>query len=230
MNAAMSMYATIMHFAACLPDWNSLDSVRRAHSFLAGAALVFFALLVVCEALAHLSDDKKTERRFDKMGIVFFAIAVLAEIAAYPYGQRNDQLSADIINSLSEKAKEALTDSGTALTNSGAALTESGEAIAKAGAANELAGQAQEKVRAVNKRAEAIAWVISARRVQDVDGLSNDLKKEFKGRRIVITSYFGNEEGYWLCSQLVDIAQKAGMEEQDKCATEVKPKTMVPNR
>lgn len=96
-----------MHFATCLPDWNSLDSVRRAHSFLEGAALVFFALLVVCEALAHLSDDKKTERRFDKIGIVFFAAAVLAEIAAYPYGQRNDKLSADIIGSLSEKATTA---------------------------------------------------------------------------------------------------------------------------
>jgi hypothetical protein len=101
------MHATIMYFATCFPDWNSLDSVRRAHSFLEGAALVFFALLVVCEALSHLSDDKKTERLFDKIGIIFFAIAVLAEIAAYPYGQRNDKLSADIIGSLSEKATAA---------------------------------------------------------------------------------------------------------------------------
>src|SRR5580704_17428260 len=107
MNVAISMHATITHFATCLPDWNSLDSVRRAHSNLEGAALVFFALLVVCEALAHLSDDKKTERRFDRIGIVFFALAVLAEIVAYPYGQRNDRLSADIIGSLSEKATSA---------------------------------------------------------------------------------------------------------------------------
>ena len=215
------------HLAIILPDWNSLESVRRAHRDLEAAALVFFALLVVCEALAHLSDDKNTERRFDKMGIVFFAMAVLAEIAAYPYGQRNDKLSADMIGSLSEKAKEALTDSGTALTNSGTALIKSGEAVAKADAANDAADKAQEKTGAVAKRAEEIdksleymQWLNSARRVQDVDGLSDDLKKEFKGRRIVLRSYFGNEEGFWLCSQLVDTARKAGMDVQDECANE----------
>jgi hypothetical protein len=102
MNAATSTHATIMHFAIWLPDWDSLDSVRRVHSDLEIAALVFFALLVVCEALAHLSDDKKKERRFDKIGIAFFALAVLAEIVAYPYGQRNDELSTATISSLSE--------------------------------------------------------------------------------------------------------------------------------
>jgi hypothetical protein len=35
---------------AILPNWNSLDSVRQAHSDLELAGLVFFALLVVAEA------------------------------------------------------------------------------------------------------------------------------------------------------------------------------------
>src|ERR1700693_4787469 len=118
MNAAISTHATIMHFAICLPDLNSIDSVSRTHSDLEGAALVFFALLVVCEALAHLSDDKKKERRFDKIGIVFFAIAVLAEIAAYPYGQRNDALSEQVIVSLDVKARDAASNASTALSNS----------------------------------------------------------------------------------------------------------------
>src|ERR1039457_4178023 len=124
----MKMQATMMDLAIILPDWNSLESIRRAHSDLEAAALVFFALLVVSEALAHLSDDKKTERRFDRIGIVFFAIAVLAEIAAYPYGQRNDKLSADIIGSLSEKAGQAETKATKALTDSDTALTKAGEA------------------------------------------------------------------------------------------------------
>lgn len=131
MNAAISMQATIMHFATCFPDWNSLDSVRRAHSFLEGAALVFFALLVICEALAHLSDSKKTERRFDKVGIVFFAIAVLAEIVAYPYGQRNDTLSEQVIGSLDAKSREAFTNASSALTKSGSAETKADEAETK---------------------------------------------------------------------------------------------------
>jgi hypothetical protein len=95
----MNTHATIMLFAICLPDWNSLDSVRRAHNDLEGAALVFFGLLVVFDVLAHLSEDKNRNRArlFEKIALCFFAIAVLAEIAAYPYGQRNDKLSEDMI-------------------------------------------------------------------------------------------------------------------------------------
>ncbi len=130
-----------MHFATFLPDWNSLDSVRRAHSFLEGAALVFFALLVVCEALAHLTDDKKKERRFDKLGILFFAIAVLAEIVAYPYGQRNDKLSADIIGSLTDKA---------------------GRASAKADAASDKSDTTDKKADAIQKRLDAASMQLGA--------------------------------------------------------------------
>ncbi len=98
----------MMHFAIYLPDWNSLDSVRRSHNNLEGAALVFFALLVGFDALAHLSSDKPRERLFEKIGLCCFAIAVLAEIVAYPYGQRNDALSEQIIGSLDAKAQSAL--------------------------------------------------------------------------------------------------------------------------
>jgi hypothetical protein len=49
-------------FAIGLPDWNSLESVRDAHSNLEAGALVFFALLVVFDALAHLSTDKKKKK------------------------------------------------------------------------------------------------------------------------------------------------------------------------
>ena len=79
------MHSTIMHFAICLQDWNSLDSVRRANSDLEGAALVFFALLVVSEAMAHISKDEKKESTFsDALGIACFFVAVLSEIVAYP--------------------------------------------------------------------------------------------------------------------------------------------------
>jgi hypothetical protein len=92
-----------------IPDWNSVDSVRRAHSDLEAAALVFFALLVLFDVLAHLSKNETRKTLLEKIGLGFFAVAVLAEIAAYPYGQRNDKLSADIIGSLSDKAGRAST-------------------------------------------------------------------------------------------------------------------------
>ena|ERR1700733_2631794 len=145
MNAATSTTATIMHFVICLPDWNSIDSVRRAHNDLEGAALVFFALLVVCEALAHLSDEKKTERLFDKIGIVFFALAVLSEIAAFPYGHRNDTLSGQAIVSLDAKARDASANASTALSNSKEAETKSSDAVDKSGKAQLRAGAAYQE-------------------------------------------------------------------------------------
>ena len=162
----MKMQATMMDLAIILPDWNSLESIRRAHSDLEAAALVFFALLVVCEALAHLSDDKKTERRFDKIGIVFFAIAVLAEIAAYPYGQRNDALSGRIIGSLDAETKEALIESATALAQSKEAETKSGDAIDKAGKAQESLGNAENEAnRAQRASSNALGIANDAKQV-----------------------------------------------------------------
>ena len=125
-----------------IPDWNSLDSVRRAHSDLEAAALVFFALLVVSEALAHLSGNEKRERAFDKIGIVFFAIAVLAEILAthtargmMPFPSRQQGF---YTNGAASDASKALKDSGTALSQAEDAISKTGIAEgAMKNAANE---------------------------------------------------------------------------------------------
>ncbi len=125
-----------------LPDWNSLDSVRHTHSNLEAAGLVFFALLVISEALAHSSRDNRRKDLFDSIGIWFFAIAVLSEIAGYWYGQRNDTLSEQIIVSLSETARQAANDAGTARTDSGTAMTQAGIAEDAAGKATSKADKA----------------------------------------------------------------------------------------
>ena len=213
-----------MGFAISIPDWNSLDSVRHAHSELEAAALVFFALLVLFDVLAHLSKDEKRKTLLEKISLCFFAVAVLAEIAAYPYGQRNDRLSADMIGSLSEKAKEALADSRTALTNSGVALTKSGEAVTKAGAANDAASKAQEKVGAVAERAEDIdadlartQYLLSGRSVTDPDSLVKQLK-QYKGQTIHFGSYNSEPDESLLCGQLEAAARAAEMNvPQDTC-------------
>ena len=48
----------MMHYWNLLWDWNNLDAVRAVHSFLEGWALVFFALLVLFDVLAHLAEEK----------------------------------------------------------------------------------------------------------------------------------------------------------------------------
>jgi hypothetical protein len=123
---------TISKLAMFLPDWNSLDSVRRTHNFLEISALALFALLVLFDVLSHLS--KKNERRailLERIALGCFAAAVLAEIGAYVYGHRNDTLSEQVIRSLDTTARDAAQNSSTALSDSGIALSNSKEAKTK---------------------------------------------------------------------------------------------------
>jgi hypothetical protein len=129
-----------------LSDWNSLDSVRRAHSDFELGGLVFFALLVMAEALAHTTENKEREHRFNTFGVWLFAIAVLCELVAYPYGQRNDELSAQVIGSLDALAHDA--DS----TAKGAKTTADGAKI-KADAVGVEAGQAEIRATAAGRKA-----------------------------------------------------------------------------
>jgi hypothetical protein len=56
---------------------------------------MFFALLVLFDTLAHLTQDEKPKRAklLERIGLWCFGVAVLAEILAYPYSERNDTLS-----------------------------------------------------------------------------------------------------------------------------------------
>ena len=162
-NTPKSMHATATHFVRLFPDWNSLDSVRHAHSFLEAVALVFFALLVFFDVLAHFSEDKKRERLLEKIGLCFFAVAVFAEIGAYPYGQRNDTLSEQIIGSLDAKSREAAGNASTA-------LTKADEADTKAGVANDKSGKAQDTANAANRTSG-----LAQAKAEAVDKLAVDL-------------------------------------------------------
>jgi len=163
------MHATMALLAIIFPDWNSLESVRRTHSNLEVAALVFFALLVVFEALSHRTDDKKKAHVLDTFGIVFFAIAVLAEIAAYPYGQRNDELSQLVIISLDAKAQDASDAADRAKTAADGAAT-------KAESVSKKADQAQLTLDAVGRKAKSLEEGIkSARKKLLEDGPRTDM-------------------------------------------------------
>lgn len=135
---------------ALLPDWNSLDSVRSAHSNLELAALVFFALLVVFDVLAHFAEEHQDRARlFEKIGLCFFAVAVLCEIAGYRYGQRNDALSDQKIRSLDAVAHDADSSAKGAKTTADGAKT-------KADAVGVEADQAQTKIEGVDRRADVL--------------------------------------------------------------------------
>ncbi len=92
---------------------------------------------------------------------------------------------------------------------------------------NEGLDGAQNTVEVVGKEADVVEYVLSARRVRDEDGLKKDFEQQFKGESIVFKSYAAapdGQESFWLCSQLADIAHKAGVNSIDACATEQLPR------
>lgn len=155
------MNAKLLNLAILFPFWNSLDWVRRVHSDLEFAAIVFFALLAFFDVLAHRSKDRERERIFGGIGLWCFGIAVLCELAAYPYGQRNDTLSEKIIGSLSETSTQAAINAHNALADSNTGLTQSGLAKEAASGAVSLAKTA------VTSADAALATSVNARKAAE---------------------------------------------------------------
>jgi len=220
-----------MHFATYLPDWNSLDSVRRAHSDLEAVALVFFALLVVFDLLAHLSSENKTkETLLEKIALICFAVAVLAEIAAYPYGQRNDTLSEKVIGSLDAKAKRALENASTALDKSGTALSNSKEAGIKSTDAIDTAGRAQKEADSFEKdivsaktlAAEAESHLADAlQRAANAERELSELKAKSAPRRLTPAQEQSIASQLSLPSQPVDLLWYASSSEGEHYGTDI---------
>jgi hypothetical protein len=163
----------MIRFATFLPNWNSLDSVRRIHSDLEAAALIFFALLVVFEALAHSTEDEVKERSFTKIGLWFFAIAVLAESVAYPYGQRNDTLSGNEIVSLDQKSKDAEGKALNALQISTSAISQAGRAQDASGKASGAASNALTVASGARREADSFEADIVSAKKQAADAVSH---------------------------------------------------------
>src|SRR6266851_5138431 len=108
-----------------LPGWDSLEKVEHIHSTLEGWALVFFAILVTCDVLLHFEDGEKRPRLtrwmpfLKKSSLVSFGFAILLEIFAYPYSERNDELSTKVIADLGLKAAQATKDAEAAKRDAG---------------------------------------------------------------------------------------------------------------
>ncbi len=213
------MIATIMHFANCIPDWSSLDSVRSAHTWLEGVAIGCFAVLVAFDVLAHMYDKKNEgmSHAFERMGLWFFAVAVVFEIAAFVYGQRNDTLSEREIISLdskashaSDKAAEAVAESSKAITQAGAANLQSDIALDSASNAKTLAAGARKEadsfdadIAAATKEAARLKEELANRTLTDGQQLEIAQKLlPFNGQEYGITAYWDSQESLGIANRI----------------------------
>src|SRR5438128_1473051 len=85
------------------PGWDSPPSVSEIHQALEGAAILFFAALVLFDVVAHFEPPR--HKLYERLGLVCFAIAVTMELIAFPYGKRNDEFSAKEIARLNRDAE-----------------------------------------------------------------------------------------------------------------------------
>ena len=107
------------------------------------------------DVLAHLSKDETRKTLLEKIALGFFAVAVIAEIIAYPYGQRNDELSANIIGSLSDKADTASTKADSAVVKLEALSKEEAAIQKRLDSASKQVDDVEKRVRAQGPR-----WLI----------------------------------------------------------------------
>jgi hypothetical protein len=180
------------HYWNLLWDWNTLDSIRKVHNFLEGGALVFFALLVLFDVLAHLSEDEKPVRAklLERIGLWCFGVAVLSEIVAYPYSQRNDTLSS--------QQDAARRDKIAALDNSTQSLKTAAETAHK---------EAEDEKMARVQLQKLVAWrTITATQQKEI---AVRLRR-FSGVRIAFTTNAGDPEGLAFGTQIAAIAMEAG--------------------
>ena len=159
-----------------------------------------------------------------RLGLILVVVGVVGE---WKYGAKLEDTHNDIHTLDIAELTAAQRKAGDAEISAEGAADAAGRAQKSADAAGEALTRVQEKALALAKQAEEIdadfgrmQWIISARRVRDVDGLTTDLKNGFKGQRVVLRSYIGSQEAFWLCRQLVEIAKNAEMNPQDECATQ----------
>ena len=160
------------------PGWNSLDTVQQVHSALELIAVIFFALLVVADIFEHWAT--KRAKLLKVSGLTFFALAILTEFAAYPYGRRGDKLSQDrirqdelLIAQSNRDAKQAERDAEGFRLQIADATERVANAEKKAAEANRLAEQ------------ERLARVRIEQRMADRDITTDQRKKMLEFLRTV---------------------------------------------
>lgn len=200
-----------MHLTRFFPDWDSLDSVRKTHSDLELAALAFFFLLVLFDVLAHIAEDNKArEQLLERIGLVFFAVAVLAEIVAYPYSQRNDALSGDQIRSLDTlvkgakgEADDAKSKADEAKTTAAGADTLAGKAQTKADAADTTSRNALKRAFSAEQEADEVKEKLANRRLSPLQmtAIGGKLRR-FNGQEYTVTAYWQSPESLDFANQI----------------------------
>jgi hypothetical protein len=199
-----------------MPGWYSFSSVVAIHAALEGIAVLFFVALVVFDVLAHL--NKQLETLFERIALVCFGLAVLAEVCAYPYSRRIDTLSKEAYVATDGKIAELNKEAGDARHKAGESDERAGRAFERASKADERAAKNEKEAAVLRKRAEdealarvkieaRVAWRrLTAQQKQDI-GLA--LARSFSNQGVSLWYSQGDTESSWFAADIAEALQAA---------------------
>ncbi len=206
-----------------LPGWSSLSSVVEIHAELEGIAVAFFVALVIFDELAHLNKERET--LFERIALTCFAVAVLAEVCAYPYSRRGDTLSSEASVATGARIATFNKEAGDARRKAGESDERAGKALERASRADERASKNEKDASELRKRAaqlqkeaedERLARVkIEARArwrrltAQQKQDIGSALGRHFSSQGVSLWYSAGDTEGSWFAADLAEAVQAA---------------------
>lgn len=159
---------------------------------------------------------------FDIVATILVLAGVFGEAgASMKLGSINNQLrlKTSVLRAKSDELLALITQ------EAGSAADSAKRAQGSADAAGKMADSVHKKVDAVGKQADGIdqelamaQFLLEPRKVFSPTGLKIQFAP-FKGKTILFRSYFNDSDGYFLCSELVDVANAAEVVAVDGCNT-----------
>jgi hypothetical protein len=147
----------------------------------------------------------------ERIGLICFGVAVLAEVCAYPYSRRGDTLSSQANAALNKEAGDARREAGSAIERAGKAARDAGEA-------NDRASKNEKEAATLRKRAEdeAMARVRIEARVawrrltaQQKADIGSALGGRFSNQGVSFWYSAGDTESSWFAADLAEAVQAA---------------------
>jgi hypothetical protein len=217
-----------MQVKRAMPGWDSLETVTRLHGTAQVVGLVLLALMAalvifVAYQLRHgvwpewlnFGDYQLRSRVFEIAGAVVLVLLVVAELAAYGYGRRQETLMAGAEQASADRLRRLTADLQTRQKEFEARQQES-QVRAKADNANrkENSELRQKLIGAENKLAElekTFAKTQAQKRLsEDQKRLLTEALRPFAGQKIQIASIRGDDDAQVLAQDFVSAFDAAG--------------------
>jgi hypothetical protein len=213
---------------------SSIDSLDGASAFwerVGWSCAIVVGLGVIAEVVTIVREYLE-DRHIWRRGIVrppdrpsfrwmLFDVLATIVVVAGIFGEAGATGKVSSINSkLRSKTSElrAKSDQLLALVTleAGSAASSALKAQGSAEAAGKVADHVAKRAESIDQELSMVQYLLEPRKVRNPDDLKKQLV-QFKGKTIFFKSYFNDSDGYFLCKELVSVADAVGIVSNDQC-------------